>query len=35
MWPALAHHRRVTFKDEFLDFLIRHKIEYDERFIWN
>jgi REP element-mobilizing transposase RayT len=29
------HHRTVTFKDEFLDFLIKHDIEYDERYIWD
>ncbi len=28
------HHRRVTFQDEFLEFLRRHGIEYDERYIW-
>jgi len=30
-----AHHRRVTFKDEFVDFLVKHEIEYDERYIWD
>ena len=29
-----AHHRRVTFKQEFVNFLIKHEIEYDERYIW-
>ena len=29
-----SHHRRVTFKEEFVDFLIRHEVEYDERYIW-
>jgi putative transposase len=28
------HHRRVTFQEEFLDFLRKHEIEYDERYIW-
>jgi len=28
------HHRRVAFKDEFIDFLRRHEIDYDERYIW-
>jgi putative transposase len=28
------HHRRVSFKDEFVSFLMKHGIEYDERFIW-
>jgi len=30
-----THHRRVTFKEEFVDFLIKHEIEYDERYIWD
>ncbi len=29
------HHRRVTFKDEFAAFLRKHRVEYDERFIWD
>ncbi len=29
-----AHHRRITFKEEFIDLLRRHEIEYDERYIW-
>ncbi len=28
------HHRRVTFQEEFVEFLRRHGIEYDERYIW-
>ncbi len=28
------HHRRKTFQEEFLAFLERHGIEYDERYIW-
>jgi putative transposase len=28
------HHRRVTFKSEFVDFLHTHEIDYDERYIW-
>jgi REP element-mobilizing transposase RayT len=28
------HHRRVSFQEEFLSFLKKHGIEYDERFIW-
>jgi REP element-mobilizing transposase RayT len=28
------HHRRRTFKEEFLAFLTKHGIEYDERYIW-
>ena len=29
-----AHHRSVSFKDELIDFLRKHEIDYDERYIW-
>lgn len=28
------HHRKISFKEEFIAFLQRHGIEYDERYIW-
>jgi putative transposase len=28
------HHRKRTFQEEFLAFLKRHGIEYDERYLW-
>ena len=28
------HHRKRTFKDEFVAFLEKHHVEYDERFVW-
>jgi len=28
------HHRRVTFEEEFVGFLRRHGIEFDERYLW-
>jgi REP element-mobilizing transposase RayT len=28
------HHRRVSFQEEFVVFLKKHEIQYDERFIW-
>ncbi|MBN1511349.1 MAG: IS200/IS605 family transposase [Phycisphaerae bacterium] len=28
------HHRRTTFQEEFLEFLRRHEIPFDERYIW-
>jgi putative transposase len=28
------HHRRVSFQDEYIAFLKRHGIEYDERYVW-
>jgi len=30
-----AHHRKVTFQEEFRAFLERHGIEYDERYVWD
>ena len=29
------HHRRITFQEEYLEFLKRHEIEYDERFVFD
>jgi len=29
------HHTTETFQDEFRDFLRRHEIEWDERYIWD
>lgn len=29
------HHRVKTFQEEYLAFLVRHGIEYDERYLWN
>ena len=28
------HHARVSFQDEFRTLLVRHEIEFDERYIW-
>ncbi len=28
------HHRKVSFKDELVDLLHKHEIEYDERYLW-
>jgi REP element-mobilizing transposase RayT len=28
------HHRKLSFKEEFVDFLVKHEIEYDERYVW-
>ncbi len=28
------HHRRKTFQEEYIEFLKRHGIEYDERYVW-
>lgn len=30
-----SHHRKKTFKEEFVIFLKRHEIEYDERYLWD
>ena len=29
------HHRRKPFQEEFLAFLKRHGVEYDERYVWD
>ncbi|HET6574746.1 MAG TPA: transposase, partial [Fimbriiglobus sp.] len=29
------HHRARTFQDEFRGLLRRHKIEWDERYVWD
>jgi REP element-mobilizing transposase RayT len=29
-----THHRKMTFQDEFLALLKKHRIEYDERYLW-
>lgn len=29
------HHKTRTFQDEFRDFLKRHNIDYDERYVWD
>lgn len=28
------HHRKKTFKEEYLAFLKKYKVDYDERYIW-
>jgi hypothetical protein len=30
-----AHHRKMGFQDEFRRLLKKHKIEYDERYVWD
>ena len=30
----LTHHRRRTFQEEFVSFLKKHNVSYDERYIW-
>jgi putative transposase len=29
------HHRRITFEDEFREFLKRYQIDYEERYVWD
>jgi putative transposase len=31
----MEHHKRVTFQDEYRDFLKRHKMTFDERYVWD
>ena len=28
------HHRKRTFEDEYLELLRRHKVEFDEKYLW-
>jgi putative transposase len=28
------HHQQKTFQEEYLEFLKRHNLEYDERYVW-
>jgi len=30
-----GHHRRVTFQDEFREFIRRYEVDYDERYLWD
>lgn len=30
-----AHHRKVTFQDEFRELLQRYEIKFDERYVWD
>jgi len=29
------HHKRVSFQEEYREFLKRHKVEFDERYVWD
>ncbi|KKN57353.1 hypothetical protein LCGC14_0562950 [marine sediment metagenome] len=29
------HHREVSFQDDFRAFLVRHEIDFDERYVWD
>jgi REP element-mobilizing transposase RayT len=29
------HHRKMTFQEEFLALLKKHRIEFDERYLWD
>ena len=29
------HHRKLTFQEEFRMSLSRHRLEFDERYVWN
>jgi len=30
-----AHHRRISFQDEYRKFLKAYEVEYDERYVWD
>ena len=29
------HHHKMTFQEEFITLLKKHRIEYDERYLWD
>jgi len=29
------HHRKMTFKEEFVALLKKHRIQYEERYLWD
>jgi REP element-mobilizing transposase RayT len=29
------HHRKLTFQEEFRQFLVRYEVEFDERYVWD
>ena len=29
------HHRKMTFKEEFVALLTKHRIEYEESYLWD
>jgi hypothetical protein len=29
------HHRKITFQDEYREFLKRYEIEFDQRYVWD
>jgi putative transposase len=29
-----VHHRKMTFQEDFLALLKKHRVEYDERYLW-
>ena len=29
------HHKTKTFQEEFREFLVKHEMEFDERYIWD
>jgi putative transposase len=31
----VIHHRKISFKEEYLKLLTKHKIIYDERYLWD
>jgi hypothetical protein len=31
----VEHHRYKSFQEEYREFLVRHEIEFDERYLWD
>jgi putative transposase len=30
-----THHKKITFREEYVVFLKKYKVEYDERYLWD
>jgi hypothetical protein len=35
MGKQQEHHRTTSFQQEYREFLVRHEIEFDERYVWD
>ena len=31
----MKHHHRKTYKEEYIEFLEKHQVEYDKRYVWD
>lgn len=31
----MQHHQKISFKEEYISFLKKYNIDYDERYLWD